>query len=96
MLGATELKQKRPDVQIIMHQADLGIYQNVDGQCRDFGVPAPAGALPLPKPDAFVADGDVIQWAPSFKIRCIHCPGHTPGSTAFHFEVYSLRESNSH
>jgi glyoxylase-like metal-dependent hydrolase (beta-lactamase superfamily II) len=68
ILGATELKSKLPSVEILMHQDDLTLYENVAGQCRDFGVPPPPGAIPLPKPDAFVADGDVIQWAPSFKV----------------------------
>jgi len=90
VLGATELKAKRPSLDILMHQDDLSIYENVAGQCEDFGVPAPRGALPLPKPDAFVADGDVIQWAPSYKVRCIHCPGHTPGSTSYMFDELNL------
>ena len=87
VLGGDELK-KLTGAEIIMHQGDLGLYERVDAQCRDFGVPAPD--KPLPKPDAFVGEGDVIQWAPSYKVRCMHCPGHTPGSTAFHFEECQL------
>lgn len=87
ILGGRELKEKT-GCEIIMHADDLSLYENVNAQCDDFGVPAPA--TPLPRPDAFVSDGDVIEWAPSYKVRCVHCPGHTPGSTSYHFEEACL------
>ena len=56
-------------------------------QCMDFGVKAPDG--PLPRPDAFVSDGDVLQFGRQ-SIRCLHCPGHTPGSVSYLFEEAKL------
>ncbi|KAK3283953.1 hypothetical protein CYMTET_8371 [Cymbomonas tetramitiformis] len=87
VLGGRELKE-RTGADILMHQDDLGLYEKVEEQCRDFGVPGPPESLP--KPDAYVSDGDVIQWAPDLTVRCLHCPGHTPGSTAYLFEQHKL------
>mmetsp|Transcript_78852 Transcript_78852/g.163929 ORF Transcript_78852/g.163929 Transcript_78852/m.163929 type:complete len:225 (-) Transcript_78852:17-691(-) len=87
ILGATELKEQT-GADILMHQDDLGLYERVNEQCRDFGVPIPKA--PLARPDAFLADGDVVQWAPDLSLRCLHCPGHTPGSMSYYFEKQKL------
>eukprot|EP00316_Scyphosphaera_apsteinii_P012660 CAMPEP_0119317758 /NCGR_PEP_ID=MMETSP1333-20130426/44212_1 /TAXON_ID=418940 /ORGANISM="Scyphosphaera apsteinii, Strain RCC1455" /LENGTH=219 /DNA_ID=CAMNT_0007323787 /DNA_START=18 /DNA_END=677 /DNA_ORIENTATION=- len=87
ILGGEELKAKT-GAEIIMHQDDLSLYERVAEQCRDFGVPPPD--KPLPKPDAFCADGDVITWSPNLTLRCVHCPGHTPGSTSYVFEQHKI------
>ena len=87
IIGATELKQKT-GCDILMHADDLSLYQRVAEQCRDFGIAPPEH--PLAQPDAFVTDEDVLQWAPSYTVRCLHCPGHTPGSTSFYFEQANL------
>eukprot|EP00959_Pyramimonas_sp_CCMP1952_P069003 1440480-Pyramimonas_sp.AAC.2 len=71
-----------------MHQDDLSLYQNVSGQCSDFGVPLPK--KPLPDPDVFVADNDVHEVAEGVKFKCLHCPGHTPGSVSYYFEDHNL------
>ena len=83
-MGGKELKEKT-NCEIIMNQQDLGLYEKVAEQCRDFGVASlvKSAGESLPKPDAFVSDGDVVQWAPSYSVKCIHCPGHTPGDTLF-------------
>ena len=70
-----------------MHQDDLSLYENVAAQCDDFGVARPDVALP--RPDAFVADGDSFRLG-ELGIKCIHCPGHTPGSTTYLFEEAKL------
>ena len=57
-------------------------------QCRDFRVPPPLEALS--PPDDFLADGDVVQWAPELTVKCLHCPGHTPGSMSYYFEKHKL------
>mmetsp|Transcript_20732 Transcript_20732/g.63492 ORF Transcript_20732/g.63492 Transcript_20732/m.63492 type:complete len:218 (-) Transcript_20732:408-1061(-) len=85
VLGGRELKQAT-GAKIIMHQDDLGLYEKVAAQCEDFGVPAPEA---LPKPDAFVADGDTFQLS-GLTCRAIHNPGHTPGSTSYYFEQAGL------
>eukprot|EP00931_Biecheleriopsis_adriatica_P038294 TRINITY_DN21948_c0_g1_i1.p2 TRINITY_DN21948_c0_g1~~TRINITY_DN21948_c0_g1_i1.p2 ORF type:complete len:146 (-),score=18.05 TRINITY_DN21948_c0_g1_i1:429-866(-) len=81
IIGATELK-KRTGADIILNQNDLGLYERVEEQCRDFRIPPPLN--PLAAPDAFLSDGDVVQWAPNLTVKCLHCPGHTPGSMTYH------------
>ena len=85
--GGTELKEKT-GCEVLMHQDDLGLYERVADQCRDFGIAPPD--KPLPRPDEFLPDGAVIQWSPSYTVRCLHCPGHTPGSTSFYFPECQL------
>jgi len=86
--GGKELKEKT-NCDIVLHPDDLGLYERVGDQCRDFGVTNIAQDG-LPPPDAFVSDGDVVRWSPSFSVECIHCPGHTPGSMAYYFPECNL------
>eukprot|EP01062_Namystynia_karyoxenos_P074851 TRINITY_DN71892_c0_g1_i1.p2 TRINITY_DN71892_c0_g1~~TRINITY_DN71892_c0_g1_i1.p2 ORF type:complete len:228 (+),score=75.37 TRINITY_DN71892_c0_g1_i1:89-772(+) len=94
IMGAGELKRKAAqrgwgDCVIMMHENDLGLWQKVEAQCSDFGIP-PA-AVPLPdRPDAFVADNDVVQWTGDLTVRCVHTPGHTQGSTSYLFEQHGV------
>lgn len=87
ILGATQLKERTGAV-ILINQNDLSLYEKVAEQCRDFRVAAPSS--PLAAPDEFLADGDVVTWAPDLTVQCLHCPGHTPGSTAFYFPEHKL------
>ena len=87
IIGATELKKLTGAV-ILMNQNDLSLYQKVNEQCRDFRIPAPSEALA--PPDDFLADGDVVQWGPDLKVKCLHCPGHTPGSLSYYFEQQKI------
>ncbi|CAJ1424408.1 unnamed protein product [Effrenium voratum] len=87
IIGATELKKLTGAV-ILMNQNDLSLYEKVTEQCRDFRIPPPIE--PLLPPDDFLADGDVVQWAPDLTMRCLHCPGHTPGSMSYYFEQQKI------
>jgi glyoxylase-like metal-dependent hydrolase (beta-lactamase superfamily II) len=89
VLCANELKERMKNTAaIIMHQDDLSMFQTVQAQCRDFGVAAPD--QPLKDPDAFIADNDVVQVAPNFDFKCLHCPGHTPGSTSYYCQAANI------
>lgn len=87
IIGATELKKLTGAV-ILMNQEDLSLYQKVNEQCRDFRIPPPMEALA--PPDDFLADGDVVQWGPDLTVKCLHCPGHTPGSLSYFFEQHKV------
>lgn len=87
VIGATELKEKT-GCEILLHQDDLTLYEKVADQCRDFGVTPPE--KPLTRPDDFVTDAMVVQWSPSYSVHCLHCPGHSPGSTAYYFPECEL------
>mmetsp|Transcript_802 Transcript_802/g.1071 ORF Transcript_802/g.1071 Transcript_802/m.1071 type:complete len:239 (-) Transcript_802:99-815(-) len=82
IIGGRELKEKT-GCDVLLNQDDLSLYEAVKDQCRDFRIEPPE--KDLPRPDAFVSDGDVIQWSPSYSVQCIHCPGHTPGSMSYYF-----------
>ena len=89
--GGRELKETT-GCDILMHADDLSLYENVADQCRDFGLPCIAlqDGGKLPRPDEFVTDQAVIQWSPSYTVQCLHCPGHTPGSTSYYFPECQL------
>lgn len=45
---------------------------------------------PSVEPDGILSDGDEITWG-NLRLQAIHCPGHSPGSTAYyHPETKSL------
>ena len=80
ILAADELRLAT-GAPIVMHQDDLALWNNVQAQCRDFGVPPPA--KPLPPVDAHAAHNDVIHVGDALKCRCLHVPGHTAGSVSW-------------
>ena len=60
---------------VLIHDADLGLYRNLDVQAQWLGIPTPE-TLPIRD---FVKEGDVLTWE-GFLVRVLHTPGHTPGS----------------
>jgi len=60
---------------ILIHEADMPLYQGLDVQAQWLGVPTPAIA-PI---ESFVKEGDALRWG-NFTARVLHTPGHTPGS----------------
>ena len=66
---------------IRLHPADNPLYEALPDQAAFFGMAAPAPA-PI---DAPLMDGEVISFGGS-RLRVLHTPGHTPGSTSFLLE----------
>ncbi len=66
---------------IRLHPADRPLYDALPEQAAFFGLRAEA---PL-SPDAPLSDGDIVRFGP-YRLRAIHTPGHTPGSTCFLLE----------
>ncbi len=66
---------------IRLHADDRPLYDALPEQAALFGFRADA---PLP-PDAAIADGEIVRFGP-YRLRAIHTPGHTPGSTCFSLE----------
>eukprot|EP00755_Sulcionema_specki_P000402 Sspe_Gene.115086::Locus_101980_Transcript_1_1_Confidence_1.000_Length_753::g.115086::m.115086 len=87
ILGAEEIKRRTGAV-ILLNKEDLFLWNRVEAQCADFGVPGLTKALK--DPDGWIHDGDVIQWAPNLTVKCLHTPGHTPGSTSYYFEQHAV------
>ncbi|MGH9365101.1 MAG: MBL fold metallo-hydrolase [Thermoanaerobaculia bacterium] len=67
---------------ILLHPEDLPLYEALPEQAAFFGLRADA-PRPLDRP---LGDADVIRFGQS-RLRAIHTPGHTPGSTCFALEA---------
>jgi len=63
---------------IRIHAADRPLYDALPEQAALFGLTAP----PPAPPGTPVTDGEVIRFGES-RVRAIHTPGHTPGSTCY-------------
>jgi len=73
-VGGTAGLKARFGGRILLHRADLFLYQNAREHALDFGIQVPA-TLPV---DHFVDDGEEIAWG-QVKGRVMHTPGHSPG-----------------
>lgn len=71
--GLSELKRET-DAKIVMHKADLPIYEKSEEHALLWGFEID----PLPRPDLFVADGDSIDIG-RIRFEVLHTPGHSPG-----------------
>jgi hydroxyacylglutathione hydrolase len=60
---------------VLIHEADMPMYERLDMQAQFLGVRTPAVA----KIDEYVKDGDTLRWG-GYTARVIHTPGHSPGS----------------
>jgi hydroxyacylglutathione hydrolase len=60
---------------VLIHEADLELYANLDEQAQWLGVPTPA----MMRIQDFVKDGDTLRWG-GYEARVLHTPGHTQGS----------------
>ena len=68
-----------PDIQVLMHEADMGWVNNVNTFMPMMGM----SEITIPKIDRFVKDGDVIKLG-NLEIKVIHTPGHTKGGVCYH------------
>jgi hydroxyacylglutathione hydrolase len=60
---------------VMIHEADLAMYQNLEAQARFLGTPTPESM----KIKDFVKEGDALRWG-DYSARVLHTPGHSPGS----------------
>ena len=67
----------------LLHHADRPLYGTLAEQALWLGLVTPPEIVAL---DGDLADGDVLR-AGGLALRCIHTPGHTPGSTSFALEA---------
>ena len=78
-IGALGPLRERVGGDGLLHHADLPLYGTLAQQARFLGMVAAPQAVAL---DGDLTDGDVLR-AGAIALRCIHTPGHTPGSTSF-------------
>lgn len=74
-VGGLAALHKATGAPVLIHEADMPLYQGLDVQAQWLGVPTPVIA-PI---DSFVKEGDALRWG-NFAARVLHTPGHTPGS----------------
>ena len=78
-LASGEMK-RATGATLLLHQADQTLWDNLEVQCRMFGVPY----VPVPPPDSWIKDEETILVG-GIQGQALHTPGHTPGSMCFHF-----------
>jgi len=66
----------------LLHHADRPLYATIAQQYRMLGLPGTLEPVAL---DGDLTDGDELR-AGSVRLRALHTPGHTPGSTSFALE----------
>jgi len=64
---------------LCLHQDDLDLWENLEVQCRMFGVPF----VSVPMPDYWLKDEEQVLLG-EHALIALHTPGHTPGSMSFH------------
>lgn len=77
-LASSEIK-RATGATICLHQDDLKLWENLELQCRMFGV----SYVPAVSPDYWLADEEKVLLG-QVPIITLHTPGHTPGSMSFH------------
>jgi glyoxylase-like metal-dependent hydrolase (beta-lactamase superfamily II) len=77
-LAAGEMK-RQTGAALCLHQDDLDLWDNLEAQCRMFGVPYVA----VPQPEYWIKDEERIALG-GLTVVGMHTPGHTPGSMSFH------------
>jgi glyoxylase-like metal-dependent hydrolase (beta-lactamase superfamily II) len=78
-VGGIAQLQRASGAAVLMHQADLPLYQNVGMQAEWLGV-APPGMVDV---DQFLKEGDHLKWG-AHQLEVMHTPGHSPGSVSLH------------
>lgn len=78
-VGGIEKLKRATGAAVLMHQADLPLYQNVGMQAEWLGV-APPGIVDV---DQFLKEGDRLC-SGAIELEVLHTPGHSPGSLSLH------------
>jgi glyoxylase-like metal-dependent hydrolase (beta-lactamase superfamily II) len=78
-VGGIEKLQRATGAAVLMHGADLPLYQNLAAQAEWLGVRAP-GVVEV---DQFLKEGDAVRCG-SLALEVLHTPGHSPGSLSLH------------
>lgn len=81
-IGALGPLRERVGGEGLLHPADRPLYAALAEQARWIGQPSAPQIVPL---DGEIVDGEVLR-AGSLALRCVHTPGHTPGSSSFALE----------
>ena len=78
-IGALGPLRERIGGDALLHPGDRPLYATMAEQAVWLGMVRPPQVVAL---DGDLVDGDVLR-AGAIALRCLHTPGHTPGSTSF-------------
>ncbi len=80
-VGGNQAVKDKTGARLMLHEADLPLYDNLKAQAEWMGgmVPAPVRA----DVDDHIHQGDLVK-AGALAAEVLHTPGHTPGSLCFH------------
>ncbi len=78
-VGDLEKLKEQTGAQVLLHERDLKLYQNLPMQAARFGLSTP----PITEIDHFVHEGDRISFG-RHSGEVLFTPGHTPGSLCLH------------
>ena len=80
-VGGIEKLKRATGAAVLMHEADLPLYQNLAMQAAWLGV-VPPGVIDV---DQFLREGNTLRWG-SLTLEVLHTPGHSPGSLSLHLQ----------
>jgi hydroxyacylglutathione hydrolase len=78
-VGGLEKLARASGAPVLMHEADLPLYQNLATQAAWLGV-RPPGVIEV---DQFLREGDALRWG-GRALEVLHTPGHSPGSLSLY------------
>jgi hydroxyacylglutathione hydrolase len=85
-VGGLRKLHETTDAPVLMHEADLPLYQNLAAQAAWLGVEPPAQV----EVEQFLKEGDRLQWG-GFSLDVLHTPGHSPGSLSLYVSGENAR-----
>jgi glyoxylase-like metal-dependent hydrolase (beta-lactamase superfamily II) len=84
-VGGLKKMREATGAPVLMHQADLRLYQAMELQAQFLGVATPE----ITDVEEFLREGESIKWG-NYELRVLHTPGHSEGSVC----LYLPRETN--
>jgi glyoxylase-like metal-dependent hydrolase (beta-lactamase superfamily II) len=78
-VGGLEKLARASGAAVLMHQADLPLYQNLATQAAWLGMRSP-GTIEI---DQLLREGDRLRWG-ARALEVLHTPGHSPGSLSLY------------
>ncbi len=80
-VGAVPDLKKETGAKIVIHRDELEIYKSTKDQAAIWGYELD----PLPEPDMFVSEGDVLEVG-DLRFEILYTPGHSPGGICLYGE----------
>ncbi|KAG9395978.1 Metallo-beta-lactamase superfamily [Carpediemonas membranifera] len=80
--GVKGIKDAFPDVEVLINQEDVELYNKIEQQGKMFGM----RTTPVPPHTGTIRHGDEISVG-SVSFKAMHTPGHSPGSMCFYSEA---------